>query len=207
MIHTVVCPVCGHAQEFTAWASITPDLDPHLRSALLEGQLEAFACAACQALTRVAFDTLYHDMPHAFMIWLCHQNEPLEAPDQRLPAHYRFRVVRTVPSLLEKVRIFEDQLDDRVVEMFKVGLWSSLEPRQRGADGRLYYAGTRAEADLQMEFLLVRHDGVERLTISTNRQYLPFVQQVAPLTAAPLAPHAWWLINEEYATAELTRVP
>ncbi len=205
MIHPVVCPACGHAQEFKAWASINPATDPELRSALLEGQLELFVCDACKAQTRVAFDVLYHDMRRTFMIWLCHENETLQPPDRRLPAVYQFRVVRTVPGLVEKIRIFEDQFDDRMMELFKVSLWSTLNAQQRGTNGRLYYAGTQTQVDPQMEFILLRQDGSERLFISKGREFQPFAIQAAGLMAKPLSSHTWWNINEEYAAAELTK--
>ena len=205
LTHTLVCPACGHVQEFTAWASIDPATDPALRVALLDGKLEMLGCAACQVATRVAFDTLYHDSRRGFMIWLCHQSERLEPPDPRVPATYRFRIVRSVPSLVEKIRIFEDQIDDRLIELFKVNLWSSLTPKQREPDGRLYYAGALLPGDPRMEFIIVRSNGTDRLLISRTEQFQPFARRVADLVQVPLVPHTWWLINEEYAVAELTR--
>jgi hypothetical protein len=204
-IHSVTCPACGHVQPFTAWGSINAAIEPSLRAALLDGQLEVFACAACRKLTRMAFDTLYHDMENRFMIWLAHEGDPLDPPDQRLPAEYRFRVVRTMPGLIEKVRIFEDGFDDRLMELFNVALWSSLEPQQRGSDGRLYYAGTRAAADPNMEFLLIRPESVDRLRVSKAEQFLPFQQQVSHALQVATPAHVWLNINEEYATAILTR--
>jgi len=54
-----------HTQEFATWASINPAEDPALRTDLLAGRLEVFACAQCNARTPVTFETLYHDTARA----------------------------------------------------------------------------------------------------------------------------------------------
>jgi hypothetical protein len=203
-IHHVTCPECGNARPVTAWGSINASIDPALRAALLNGQMEIFYCDSCRKLLRLAFDTLYHDMQRQFMIQLAHQGDPSEPPDKRLPRDYRFRTVRTMPSLIEKVCIFEDGFDDRLIELFKVALWSSVPPQQRGSDGRLYYAGIPAANISDVEFLVVHPDRVERLRVSIEEQIAPFQKRFSTLLQTPPPPHMWLTISEEYATAILT---
>ena len=66
----VDCPSCGHAQEVAIWGSVNVTADPHLKRAILSGEINGFECPACRFQCRVECDMLYHDMKRRLAIWL-----------------------------------------------------------------------------------------------------------------------------------------
>jgi hypothetical protein len=125
---TVTCPACDHEQEFTHWESVNVSLDPNLKDQLLRGELTTFTCNKCGAQVDVQAPLLYHDMEKQLMIWLLPGDMEPEMPQQngllgglieRFSGQFTYRVVRDLNQLIEKIRIFDDELDDKVIELLK----------------------------------------------------------------------------------------
>jgi hypothetical protein len=106
-------------------------LDPDLKEKLFSRELFETTCLECGETTSLFYPLLYHDQDAQVMIWLV---PPDEGGDPRLDpvtmnaqAHlfpgYRLRLVASVNELLEKIMLFEQGLDDRVVELTKELLW------------------------------------------------------------------------------------
>ena len=70
---------------------------------------------------------IYHDMDRQFMIWLVleRKNDPPTFRTEFLEAYgaalnqYQLRIVTSWDELTEKIRIFEERLDDTIIEFFK----------------------------------------------------------------------------------------
>ena len=129
----LACPQCGKKTETLMWQSINVSLDKRLKKKLLNGELTKFVCKDCGHTCPIQHDLLYHDMKKKFMVHLKHldskgeivmESKPLEAVAKILGV-YRLRWVTSWNHLLEKISIFDDNLDDRAIEMMKFGLWCS----------------------------------------------------------------------------------
>ncbi len=127
----LACPQCGKKTETLMWQSINVSLDKLLKKKLLNGELTTFVCKYCNHTCPIQHDLLYHDMKKEVMIHLkfpdsngkiVMESKPLEATAKMLGV-YRLRWVTSWDHLLEKIAIFDDDLDDRAIEMIKFGLW------------------------------------------------------------------------------------
>lgn len=61
------CPQCRKEQTCTVWHSINVTINPELREALFEGQLNIFRCG-CGTVAPVPVMLMYHDMKRRFCI-------------------------------------------------------------------------------------------------------------------------------------------
>ena len=128
---TANCIHCGHAQAVDTFLSVNVAEEPELRDRVRDGSLFLWECEACGGSSLVRSSCLYHDPGRKLMIWLLEggavDEAKLAATADELP-DYTLRRVSDVGSLIEKVKIFDASLDDRVMEMCK---WVS---RQELAD-------------------------------------------------------------------------
>jgi hypothetical protein len=136
----VECPSCRASSPFTVWRSLNVTLDPDKKQPLLDGELFLFTCPSCSEKTRIIYPILYHDMQHKLMIWLVptdESGETHEPPDEGFNVAkfaelgYRLRAARSANELVEKVLIFEAQLDDVAVEITKLAIATQMTPDQR----------------------------------------------------------------------------
>ena len=156
----VRCPSCDAEQEFLIWQSINVTLDPKLKEQLLKGELTTLVCENCGAKTAVGYDCLYHDMDKSLAIWFEMEENP-EAKKARSDFSglaETTRLVRTIYELFDKIKVFEDGLDDLDIELLKlyVGMSQDLD-----ADVPFYYDHLR-ESESGEKFLVfaVVIDGV-----------------------------------------------
>ena len=120
---SITCAKCNNEQEYTAWSSINVTNDPELKRRFLAGELTSFRCNSCNTTTNVAYDLLYHDMDKPLMIWLKHGegiDEKTNSISDALVGNYSLRLVHSMNELVEKVRIFEDNQNDKFIELLKI---------------------------------------------------------------------------------------
>lgn len=60
----IICPKCGHEQEFLVWQSLNGDINPEAKQQLIDGTLFHFECEKCGDKSNVDYSMLYHDMTH-----------------------------------------------------------------------------------------------------------------------------------------------
>ncbi len=137
----VPCLKCGEVNEFAIWDNIDTKTNPEAKKLLLSGEIFLFKCPKCGAIMHANNDCFYHQVEGKIMIQLLHSekdandvNIALKAIDRfadkltdadkisdlqiPLPG-YTFRIVRDQNQLREKVYIFNQGLDDRVIEIMK----------------------------------------------------------------------------------------
>ncbi len=128
------CPNCGKHCGLDIWNTITATLEPDARLALLNGQLFIHTCPDCDTPNRMDYSTIYNDPERGFMInYVNNQNDynegirmlnglmdPENSDENSLARSYIYRMVTSQNALREKVLIFENGLDDRIIEMVKV---------------------------------------------------------------------------------------
>lgn len=125
---TIICPKCGHAQSTQIWNTVNVTVDPELKQLALNDGLNVFECDSCGWREALDRDLLYHDSDRRVMIWLMHTDEsvpPLGPEISGLTGESgdsHLRLVRSRRQLLEKIRTFENGLDDRILEVVKLGL-------------------------------------------------------------------------------------
>ncbi len=118
------CRNCAAEQSVTLWESVNLNLNPELKPQVMDQSLLRPRCTGCGSVLMFGYSLLYHDMHRHLMISLEHvgheNRSSLGLPD------YRLRVVRTASQLVEKITVFDADLDDRALEILKVGVLEDL---------------------------------------------------------------------------------
>lgn len=64
----ITCPDCNTEGSYTVWDSVNVDLDPELKSKVMDGSLFTWVCPNCKKSYNAPYSFLYHDMTHNFMV-------------------------------------------------------------------------------------------------------------------------------------------
>ena len=65
----ITCPACNTEGPYTIWDSVNVDLDPELKSKVMDGSLFTWVCPNCKKSFNAPYSFLYHDMTHNFMVY------------------------------------------------------------------------------------------------------------------------------------------
>ena len=119
------CSKCGQQTTVTVYRSINISENPELKAKVKDGSLFLWECPECGQVNLAKYETLYHDPASKLMVWLIPAGEISETQMQAITMHtkamggYTLRRVNDMGSLMEKVLISEEGLDDVVLEMCK----------------------------------------------------------------------------------------
>ncbi len=131
----ITCPNCGEEGDFVIWKSINTAIDPETKEKVLSGKLFRFKCPKCGVETNIMYNCLYHQMEDHIMIYTVYTDEDIDEAVKAFDSYanndllkefkpvmsnYTFRIVRDQLKLREKIYIFNQGLDDRVIELMKI---------------------------------------------------------------------------------------
>ena len=129
----ITCPQCAHVGKAIMWKSLNGMLDPEAKAQLLDGSLFMYLCDNCKHSFSLNYPILYNDMVNNVMIYyvLSEKDVPeveavlveTEGMKVELGAGNfkpQYRIVTSQNALREKAIVFEQQLDDRLVEIMKL---------------------------------------------------------------------------------------
>jgi hypothetical protein len=217
-VTTLTCPHCRHSQEFTVWHSVNVSQDPELKQRVLDRSLTTFTCENCGGTASIEQDLLYHDMERRFMILRrSGGDEPAGLTDKSFgllntPSGnaYAFRLVATMNELVEKILIWEDNLDDRTVEVFKEVVWQALEEDQRGGHAQLFYGGIVRQpgAEAEIELVLSNESANLSMALPLESEFRRLEKQIARCLPSAASQCGKWLrVGRDYARAILDQQP
>jgi len=211
---TITCPKCKHSQTFTLWHSVDVAADPGLKEKVLDRTLTTFSCENCGCKVGIEQDFLYRDSDRQLMIL----RQPDDADPEELDDDafrllralsddgYTYRLVTSMNELAEKILIWDDELDDRTVEVFKLVVWQALDEDQRGENGQLFYGGISGEddAEAEMEFVLVNDSGTMSMFVPFEGEFRRLEQQIVEGLPDKATEQGKWLrVDRSYAEAVL----
>lgn len=165
---SVKCPKCGHVSDITVWNSITVSDSADLKEDLLRGRVNIFRCPECGQTGLMPTPLLYHDENKRLMISFSPCADPVEAKrlydnirksskesgELKKLEGYNLRFVTDFNALLEKLLIFDAELNDKAVEVIKLMI---LSQDMEKSDRRTCRFGKSENGNL--EFMV--HDAVE----------------------------------------------
>lgn len=160
----VTCPFCSEDGEMNVWKSVNVSLRPELKEIVGSREIFTYICSHCQAKITVAYDLLYHDPQEKYMIYLLpgggeHSFENIVLRRNEELSGYRLREVSDINSLLEKIMLFDDGLDDRCIEICKLYLSEQYAAQNKGKKlFGIYYNGKSEDGEL-LEFFLFGEEG------------------------------------------------
>lgn len=130
---TIKCPKCGKESKFVMWSSINTVLNPEMKKKVLTGEIFKFKCNKCGCEARINYSSLYHQMEDRIMIYYVQNEEDYESAcnmfsgedmpeifENLMAEKYLYRIVTSPGELREKIIIFDNGLDDRVIEIAKI---------------------------------------------------------------------------------------
>jgi len=131
----VTCPNCGKISNFTIWDRLNTRLNPIAKLQLFNGSLFRLKCS-CGYISAVDYTMLYHDQRNKVMLHYF-SNKTTEEADKEfaelirsgafeLLSGYRHRIVSSQQELREKALIFNEGLDDRVIEYLKTAVYAQV---------------------------------------------------------------------------------
>jgi len=141
----ITCPKCGSKQEFTMFPTINGS-DHDIREKFLDGSLMTITCSNCGFSGVVEYPMVYHDISENFSLYFEPDSDTRTVDlGHMLPAHlegeFRLRLVHTQDDLREKIYIFRDKLDDRIVELVKDAILREMEAKKEKIQpDALFYA-------------------------------------------------------------------
>ena len=65
----ITCPNCNTEGSYRVSDSVNVDLDPNLKSKVMDGSIFTWVCPNCKKSFNAPYSFLYHDMTHNFMVY------------------------------------------------------------------------------------------------------------------------------------------
>lgn len=165
----ITCPKCNTEGNYLVWHSINVDIDPDTREKVKNRTLFEYICPNCGEAFEVEYNTLYHDCMNRFMIYYFSKvdDEEIKAIEKneklnRLLKDYKLRIVFSKNDLIEKITLFEQNMDDIVIEMIKNIIFSELSEEKVENLLGIYFVEKNCE---QFIFELVYKNGFENARV------------------------------------------
>lgn len=167
MKRMLTCPKCGKEHEFVIWDSINTMLDPEMKEAVRNLSAFQFECPDCGNTASVDYGFLYHQMEDKTMIYYVQSDEDEQrmydlfngtgdvdgmVSDMRND-NYLIRIVRSRSELLEKLAIFDNNLDDRVVEFLKLIFLAQYQDQTGDDEPIVLYWVVSEDGKYRVEFI------------------------------------------------------
>lgn len=123
---TIKCPHCGESVEFKMWRSINTANNPELKEAVRNGSVFDVHCDKCGKKSRISYPCLYNQMEDGILLYLVPEENAGEVEEMFRNQGFKnsgirpaYRVVTSYNHMREKLMIYDDQRDDRAVELAK----------------------------------------------------------------------------------------
>jgi hypothetical protein len=143
----IKCPKCGTVFNAPYYQSVNVTLDPELKNKVLENSINIFECPNCKLSPIILPEPFaYHDMQRRLYLTLYPESSILKWPEYELGTllqnkklqevfksqdkkifDFKTRIVFGWAYLLEKIRIFDSDLDDCSIEMLKVRVLQEMK--------------------------------------------------------------------------------
>ena len=151
----VNCPACFEDNDFRIYSQIDSNKSPELKNKIFNREIFRFTCPECGEEILVAYPCTYHDPRNKFIIALVPESDDFSS--LRIEGH-SLRVVRSINEFVEKIAAFEDNIDDKVIELYKIMLEDQFEDEK--PDSKIlgiYYGGRDFSQNSLMFFVITEN--------------------------------------------------
>lgn len=145
-----VCDHCHSTNEFDVTEYVNAQRNPQLKEKLIEGKLFLQRCPKCGSENIVVSSMLYEDDDLHYLVEMVPAGDTktgkhlerkyLSQDAQDNAGRYQKRVVHEPNDLLEKIAVFEEGLDDRVIEIMKLSAAAAILNRQKIDVSGMYFS-------------------------------------------------------------------
>lgn len=206
---SVKCPKCSQMSDVTVWNSITVKDSMDLKSDLLAGKINMFKCPSCGYIALMPNPMLYHDEERKLMISFSPTNDPVlkenmfsnikesskNSGELEQLEGYNLRFVTDYNELLEKVLIFDNELNDKVIEVIKLMILSQEVDKSEQRNCRFGKL-----CDDGLEFMI--HDFIENQVYTSTVPQSSYDTVYTSLIESGMKPYSfdWEVVDSTYAT-------
>ena len=177
----VICPKCNAPQLFDDWIVVNVTSNPEMKARVMEGDLFTLTCSLCKEQTHIQKPLLYSDIEKNFMVHLLHGEEPDADMLDGFPqlSKVKLRYVDDEMQFYEKIRIFDDGIDDRIIEIEKLTLVDVVRESWAKEPLEIYYQGLSdyVQGGKQMGYYVVLEEGVRKITFPYPEKYKKSIRQ------------------------------
>ena len=131
---TIECPKCHEAFEIKGYDTINASLDEALKDKLIKTELFKHTCPECSETFSEPYSLRYQDMEKEYMLILDMGGLDTEAEAAEVLEmfpNYRIRIVKDVMDLLEKIHIFESNLNDKIITYLDHKIYEDVSAKLR----------------------------------------------------------------------------
>ncbi|MVO09984.1 hypothetical protein GOQ30_12505 [Flavobacterium sp. TP390] len=125
------CPHCNSIQEIEYYQTVNITADPNLKDKVLNGTLNSKICTDCLKEINIFSGFLYHDMKNRLMFEVKVSDKQDERKTEVINEFkkngYIYREIYSYPELVEKIHIFDNNLNDSVIENISNKLKAMLD--------------------------------------------------------------------------------
>lgn len=149
------CPMCGAIFHKKSETLLLHGFESNDEARLRDGTFFTAHCPICGKESKILHNFLYIDKEHHFAILVKSRKDMAES-DQELyarDAHLRKRYVSKVDEIPEKIRVLEDGLDDRVIEILKLKLLRQYQRKTPDVKNVIYHDSDRQSETLWFDIL------------------------------------------------------
>jgi hypothetical protein len=176
LMKPITCPHCKAETEMEVWDSVNVSLNATLKQSILNGTFFDWTCPECGQTARIFYPFLYIDMLNRFMIWTgTPKSLDHDLYNKMTLDGYKFRYVRVLPELVEKIILLENEIDDYALETMKFTMMQALYKQgmpEKEGDPR------KGPVPVSMQFRTVENN--ELVFLALFKDAKPAVIKVAP---------------------------
>ena len=207
----VQCPTCGHSQKYNYYGSINVTVDKELKKSVRDLSVFRVYCKHCGEKINVLHPMLYHDMDKNLQIWLLPRGttEEEKAVENKhfreIKSHpplpdYTTRLVATPFLLVDKVKVFDAGLDDRVIELCKIFMYGDLcdeNPQYSNREITDAFFHQFKDGTNAIQYLCVNND--ENFTLRIDDEYYSTIANAFKETFEKMPSDAFDEIDQTWA--------
>ena len=175
-IERVDCPHCGKSMKIKTYEHIEASSNPKLKDQIIHGTLFDYKCPYCGKPVTVTYDFDYTDHRNNVFIAYAESDDfyidtlaELKSIKDEDESNYdgelyqtlrenKFRVTRNYIELAEKALIFDQGLDDRIIEIIKRIEMATLETKDDCPDDLIFNIGYYDNGSSGMVLMPVYND-------------------------------------------------
>lgn len=145
---TVNCPACCEDGEFKICTAIDADKNPELKEKIFSRELFGFCCPECGEKITVAYNCTIYDMTNGYIVSLITDGSADEEKARLEVDGCALRITHSINEFVEKIALFEDKIDDKVIELYKIMLEGQYEDEKPGAEILGIFYGGKEDGSL-----------------------------------------------------------
>ena len=182
------CPYCHKTFEVQLYDVVNAE-DVDLKERCMSGDIFRVSCPHCKKDYLIQYPLVYIDQANRFILWLSQNEmgEALRAYTKNMKG-YKFRRCESIAQFVEKIQIFEDGIDDVMVELAKYDCFIEFVDNKKG----------KPEDITSIEYQKA-DNGVIKINVRTDDQGMSFLIPVSMLEEEMAEhPDYYEVKNEEF---------